>query len=155
MAGLFWDTSALVKHYHPELGTTEVDRLLQSAGNIHAISRLAVTEAFSVFAGKVRSGAITTADFDLLCRRFLADTRRRTFSVARLLVVHYREAERLLRRYGPVPGQGLRTLDCLHLATAIDLRNRGRITDVVSSDVRLGAVAKLEAFNVIDPEQGP
>src|SRR5437588_322998 len=89
MPGLFWDTSALVKHYHPELGTPKVDDLLQTPGCRHAISRLGVTETFSVFAGKVRAGLITLAEFDQLCRRFLADTRRKAFSVARLLVAHH------------------------------------------------------------------
>jgi len=84
MPGLFWDTSALVKHYHPELGTPRVDSLLQTAGSQHVMSRLGVTETFSVFAGKARAGLITLAEFDQLCRRFLADTRRKVFSVARL-----------------------------------------------------------------------
>ena len=94
MPGYFWDTSALVKHYHPELGTPEVDHLLQTPDSQHAISRLAVTETFSVFAGKVRA----RMEFDQLCRRFLADTERKLFSVARLLVAHHKEAERLLPR---------------------------------------------------------
>src|SRR5438552_17474136 len=125
MPGLFWDTSALVKHYHPELGTPKVDNLLQSPGSAHVISRLGVTETFSVFAGKVRAGLITLAEFDQLCRRFLADTRGKVFSVARLLVAHHKEAERLLRLYGPRQGQGMRALDSLQLAVALDLRNRG------------------------------
>jgi|SRR5207245_6046985 len=89
MPALFWDTSALVKHYHPELGTPKADHLLESAGSQHVISRLGVTETFSVFAGKARAGLITLAEFDQLCRRFLADTRRKAFSVARLLVAHH------------------------------------------------------------------
>ena len=32
MPGYYWDTSALVKHYHPELGTAKVDALLHAAG---------------------------------------------------------------------------------------------------------------------------
>src|SRR5438128_1428722 len=116
MPGRFWDTSALVKHYHPELGTPNVEDLLQTPGSQHVISRLGVTESFSVFAGKVRTGLITLVEFDQLCRRFLADTRGKLFSVARLLVAHHREAERLLRTYGPQQGQGIRALDSLQLA---------------------------------------
>jgi uncharacterized protein len=153
MAGLFWDTSALVKHYHPEIGTPEVDRLLESSGGEHVISRLAVTETYSVFAGKVRAGLISLSEFDQLCRRFLADTKRKVFSVARLLVAHHREAERLLRIYGPQSGQGIRTLDCLHLATALDLRNRGAVTAIVCADLRLIAAAQVEGLAVINPER--
>lgn len=153
MPGYFWDTSALVKHYHPELGTAKVDALLRAPGFQQVLSRLAVTETFSVFAGKVRAGVITQAEFDLLCRRFLADTRSRFLAVARLLVAHYKEAERLLRSYGPRPGQGIRTLDALQLAVALDLRNKGVIDTVISADARLLTVAQAEGFPVIDPEQ--
>jgi predicted nucleic acid-binding protein len=153
MAGLFWDTSALVKHYHPESGTANVDQLLQTPGTQHVISRLAVTETFSVFAGKVRAGLITLVEFDHLCRRFLADTRRKLFSVARLLVAHHREAERLLRLYGPQQGQGIRALDSLQLAVALDLRRRGILDTIVCADARLLAVAQAEGFPVINPER--
>ena len=153
MSGRFWDTSALVKHYHPELGTAKVDALLQSAGLQHLISRLGVTETFSVFAGKVRAGLITQAEFAKLCRRFFADTRGKRCSVARLLVAHHKEAERLLRTYGPQAGQGIRTLDALQLAVALDLRNKGVIDTLVSSDARLLTVAQAEGLPVINPEQ--
>ncbi|HEV2949995.1 MAG TPA: type II toxin-antitoxin system VapC family toxin [Gemmataceae bacterium] len=152
MADLFWDTSALVKHYHPELGTSEVDDLLQRGASRHAISRLGVTETFSVFAGKVRAGLITLPDFEQLCRRFLADTRGKVISVARLLVAHHKEAERLLRLYGPQPGQGLRALDSLQLAVALDLRKRGAIDTVISADSRFLAAARAEGVPVINPE---
>lgn len=88
-----------------------------------------------------------------MCRRFLADTRGTLFSVARLLVAHHREAERLLRLYGPQPGQGLRTLDSLQLAVALDLRSRGAIDAVVCADARLLVAAQAEGFTVINPEQ--
>jgi hypothetical protein len=153
MPNFFWDTSALVKHYHPELGSSQVDNLLQTPGSRHAISRLAVTETFSVFAGKVRAGLVTLAEFQQLCRRFLADARGTLFSVARLLVAHHKEAERLLRQYGPQPGQGIRTLDSLQLGVALDLRKRAAINTVVCSDTLLIAVAQAEGFTVINPEQ--
>ena len=153
MPGHFWDTSALVKHYHPELGTAKVDNLLQTPGSQHVISRLGVTETFSVFAGKVRAGLITLVEFDQLCHRFLSDTRGKLFSVARLLVAHHRDAERLLRMYGPRQGQGIRALDSLQLAVALNLRQRGTIDRVVCADARLLTVAQAEGFAVSNPEQ--
>jgi hypothetical protein len=153
MPGHFWDTSALVKHYHLELGTAKVNALLQAPGFQQVLSRLGVTETFSVFAEKVRAGLVTQPEFDKLCRRFLADTRGKPFSVARLLVAHHKEAERLLRSYGPKAGQGIRTLDALQLAVALDLRNKGVIDTVISADARLLAIAQVEGFSVVDPEQ--
>lgn len=123
MADYFFDSRALGKHYHIETGTNEVDRLLQEAGSRHFISRLTVIEIQSLFAGKVRAGVITEADFQLLHRRFLADVTRRQFQVVRMTGWHYLQAERLIRKHGP--RRRLRTLDALQLSVALNLRQRG------------------------------
>jgi predicted nucleic acid-binding protein len=44
MLDSFFDTSALGKHYHPEVGTSKVDQLLAVQGTRHFISRLTVVE---------------------------------------------------------------------------------------------------------------
>src|SRR5438309_5186830 len=100
MADHFLDTSALVKHYHAELGSAEVDRLWADPTATLFISRLGVVEAVSVFAKKVRSGQISAADFALLRRRFFADLRHRRPAVVRVLVRHFQEADRLLQQHG-------------------------------------------------------
>src|SRR5436305_12793136 len=107
MADTFLDTSALGKHYHPEVGSAKVDDLLRDPSSRHFISRLSVVEIQSVFARKVRTGAITPDDFRLLRRRFLTDLTKRKFDLVRMTGQHYQEAERLLRKYGLT--QGLRT----------------------------------------------
>jgi hypothetical protein len=40
MAGNFFDTSALGKHYHQESGTPKVDQLLADPGSRHFVSRM-------------------------------------------------------------------------------------------------------------------
>ncbi len=88
----FLDTSALAKHYHPEVGSAEIDRLWDDAAQGLFVSRLSVLEIVSVFAGKVRAGAISVADFETLRRRFTADlTKRKRLSATRLLVAHFQE----------------------------------------------------------------
>jgi hypothetical protein len=62
MSNHYLDTSGLVKHYHPEIGTPKVDRLWADPGTELLISRLSVVEAVSVLAKKVRSGTISAAD---------------------------------------------------------------------------------------------
>src|SRR5262245_15608269 len=101
MADYFLDTSALVKHYHPETGTPVVDRLWADAWARLFISRLGVVETVSVFVKKVRTGLISETEFGLLRRRFFADLRRRRPLIVRLLVRHFQEADRLLQQYGP------------------------------------------------------
>jgi predicted nucleic acid-binding protein len=44
MAVYFFDSSALVKHYHPEVGTAGVNRLFSEQHSRHFIARLAVVE---------------------------------------------------------------------------------------------------------------
>src|SRR6267378_817635 len=79
MAGLFWDTSALVKHYHPELGTPKVDHLLQRPGSQHLISRVDSTTRAASFltAGKAAttgaiSGPVATLTEGVLKTMFVA-----------------------------------------------------------------------------------
>ena len=52
MTRYFLDTSALVKHYHTELGTDAVDRIIGEAGAELLIARLTLVETISVFAIK-------------------------------------------------------------------------------------------------------
>ena len=151
MPGDFLDTSALAKHYHIEAGSAEVDGLWNDPARDLFVSRLSVLEIVSVFAGKVRAGAISVADFDALRRRFSADlTKTKRLRGTRLLVAHYQEAERLLRHHGPA--RRLRTLDALQLAVALDLHRKRFIDRVVSADRDLLAAAAAEGLAVLDPE---
>jgi hypothetical protein len=81
MPHYFFDTSALVKNYHAEVGTADVQRILGEAGSEFLISRLATVEMLSGFAGKVRTGALSSTDFSRLRRRFLADVGKRLLRV--------------------------------------------------------------------------
>jgi uncharacterized protein len=151
MAYYVLDSSALGKHYHPEIGTAYVDALLHEPGAQHFISRLTVVEIHSVFAGKVRTRVIAAADFELLRVQLQNDIGRRLVRVMRITDVHYQEAERLLRRYGLT--RGLRTLDALQLAVALDLRRRGMCDHFVCADQSLGDVAQQEGLSLLNPEQ--
>jgi predicted nucleic acid-binding protein len=96
MPGDFLDTSALAKHYHPEQGSAEIDKLWSDPQQALFVSRLSALEIVSVFAGKVRAGAISTADFDALRRRFAADlVKSKRLTGVRLLVVHYQDCRSL------------------------------------------------------------
>jgi uncharacterized protein len=139
MSQYFLDTSGLVKHYHPEVGTAEVDRLWSDPGAKLFLSRLSVVESVSVFAKKVRSGIISATDFGLLRRRFFADVRKRRPAIVRLLVRHFQEADQLLQQHGL--RHNLNTLDALQLAVAVDLRRRGMLDELVTADRVLLAVA--------------
>jgi uncharacterized protein len=63
MSVYYHDSSALIKHYHAEVGTPVVDNILAEPGAIHFISRLSGVEVPSAFAKKVRTLEIGVADF--------------------------------------------------------------------------------------------
>jgi|SRR6516165_5750983 predicted nucleic acid-binding protein len=150
MPGSFVDTSALAKHYHVEPGSDQVDRLWADLGRTMFISRMGVVEAVSVFAGKVRSGVLSASAFTVLRKRFLSDVGQGRPKSVRMLVQHFKDAERLVRQHGLA--RRLRTLDALQLAVALDLQSRGMIDLLISSDQHLLGAARAEGISVFDPE---
>jgi hypothetical protein len=62
---------------------------------------------------------------------------------------HFQSASRLLRAYAVK--NGLRTLDALQLAIALDLRHAGSISVLIASDHRLCTVAELCGCAAVDP----
>jgi uncharacterized protein len=146
----FFDTSAIVKHYHTEKGTPEVDKILSEQGSSFYISRLSTVEVQSVFAQKVRTQAIALQDLQKLQKLFAGDVASRLLQVVRMLQSHYREAERLLKKHAPT--KSFRTLDAIQLAFALDLNRRGLLDHFVCADSRFCVVAQDEGLSVINPE---
>jgi uncharacterized protein len=148
MSRCFLDTSALVKHYHLEAGTDVVDGLFAAADAELFISRLAMVETVSALALKVRIGEISQPQLSIAWKRFLADVGQRRLAVTRLLVRHFRDAERLLLTHGTA--HHLRTLDALQISVALDLWRQERIDQLVVADAGLIAVAAREGLPVLN-----
>jgi hypothetical protein len=81
LAGYFFDSSALAKLYHAEIGAATVEQIVQEPGNQIRISRLTVVELPSVFAIKVRTNFITREDSRALLRQFREDILSEKFEV--------------------------------------------------------------------------
>ena len=150
MARYFFDTSALVKHYHAERGTPKVRAIRAEPGVELLIARLATVEMLSGFAGKVRFGVFPSADFHRLRGLFLADVKRRVLKPVRILNAHYQLAGDLVGRHGLT--RQLRTLDAIQLAVALRSHRKLPLDHFVCSDLRLSEVAALEGLTVLDPE---
>ena len=152
MPTYFLDSSAVVKHYHPEDGTAEVDRILGESNARYFISRLTVVEVQRAFVGKVRAREISVEELDELRQGFLEDVNKRRFEVVRLTDGHYREAEHLIRKYGTEEGVPLlHTLDALQLAVALDVSNQTNLDYFVSADKTQCQAAEAEQLSVINP----
>jgi hypothetical protein len=106
----------------------------------------------SVLARKTRPGELSSSESTLVFQRFRKDIRVRRFRVQALRVRHYEMAEKLVEVYGPT--HGLRTLDSLHLAGALDLQAGKLIDSIVVADKILARVAAMEGLLALDPEAG-
>lgn len=73
MAQYFFDSSALAKRYHPEIGTPKVLSIFRESGREIRISKLTFLEIQSVFAMKVRAGVISASDAGTQRARLIAD----------------------------------------------------------------------------------
>ena len=153
MARYFFDTSALVKQYHAETGTPEVQRILAEPAAELLISRLATVEILSGFATKVRTGVFLAPEFRRLRGLFLADVKRRLLRPIRVLNAHYQLASGLIATHGMT--RQLRALDALQLAVALRVHQATPIDHFVCADQRLCDVATLEGLSVINPELVP
>jgi predicted nucleic acid-binding protein len=151
VAHYFFDSSALAKIYHPELGTDEVTRIFSEPDRRINISRLTLVEIQSVFAIKVRTGEISRDDAKIFRQRMVHHIASRDFNVFTVTDSHFAGAERLVLKYGF--DYRLRTLDALHLAVAVDLRTQGLVDRFVSADRAMCDVAAREQFSVLNPEE--
>lgn len=150
MPGHFFDSSALVKLYHSEVGTPVVDQITSTADNPIRISRLTAAELTSAFAIKVRTQNISREDADLFLRQFRRDIATGKLEVFSVAESEFAVAESLVERYAF--DLRLRALDALQLAVALELRNQKLVDHFVAADRVLCEVARLEGFSVINPE---
>ena len=135
MARYFFDSSALVKRYHVELGTPDVEQLMGKPGNRFFVSRLALVEVQSTWARLVREGTLTKADFDGLVARLEEDISVGLLAVVALSSRHLTGAAIVLGTFGL--SHNIRTLDAIHLATALALHARTKLVGFVAADKKL------------------
>lgn len=81
---------------------------------------------------------------------YLSDLTSGPLTVVAVADHHFLTAEDLIVRYGN--RKGLRTLDALQLAIALETRKRLGLDAVVASDKCLSEIASYEGLTVINPE---
>jgi len=150
LPGFFFDSSALVKLYHPEIGTPTVDQIVNATGNLVRVSRLTIAELISAFAIKVRTQSISREDADFFLRQFRRDIAAGKLEVFSIGESEFTATELLVERHGF--DSRLRALDALQLAVALELRNQKLVDHFVAADGILCEVGRLEGFSVINPE---
>lgn len=149
MARHYFDSSALVKLYHNEPGTSVVEQIALQAGSEIVISRLTLVELQSAIALKLRTGAIKLAEVGVLQERIEGDLADGGLRVVAVTGDHFGQAEQFVKQFGAT--HGLRTLDSIQLAVAADLWRNRLIDSFVVADKVLATVAALQSLSVIEP----
>ena len=144
-----FDTSGLVKYYHPEVGSKKVQQFVDNSRNRIFISDLSIVELISSLAKKVRIDDISVNTFRITRRRFFADIAIGKFHIVMLTQKHGQNAVKLILKYATK--SSLRTLDALQLAIAMDLRSKRTMDYFVCADAKLGKIAKQEKVGFLNP----
>lgn len=145
----FFDSSALAKWFHEEAGTDEVASILLKQSRRIFVTHLTKVELLSVAGIKQRSGVI-----DAVRGKAFMDDVLVTFAMRDLIMMRIRDedfalAGKLVRKYSGT--KRLRTLDALHLASAMRCRARNRVDYFVTADAALAEIAELEGFATLTP----
>ena len=144
----FFDTSAVLKLYHREVGTDQVEEIFKQTENTIVISELAIVEFYSTLARKVRTGEITPQAQEEASRNFENDCIRR-FVIDPLSGAVIQKVKELLQKHGNA--RALRSLDSLQLGTCLTARGREELI-FVCADARLLEVAESEGLQAENPE---
>lgn len=142
----FFDTSALVRRYVPEVGSAWVKRLVEpTAQNTVFISDLTTIEVISAFVRRRREGSVLTADFERVRDDFLAHVKTQYLTIALRHNV-LEQAHALVEKH-PL----LRTLDAIQLACALTAAQAYEPPIFVCADKRLLDAAVAESLLVENP----
>ena len=146
MASFYFDTSALIKLYIEEEGTTEVLHLAEDLdGDRIVILDVALLESRSAVRRREREGDISGPDANRILKQIDEDGSL-IYLVQPSISAVIEEAARLLDSHP------LRTLDALHLAGCLTARHSvpAPLT-FVCADARLCKAADFEGLNTLNP----
>jgi predicted nucleic acid-binding protein len=140
---IFLDTSSLIKLYHTESGTDELDILFES-NSIQEIflSEITKIEFTSAIWKKVRTKDLTSEEATAIIDSFTNDYDNYSFVDSNGdLILH---AKNLVTKYGV---QGLRTLDSIQLASVVSVKFD--VSFAVTADNLLRTFIKLEGIKIV------
>ncbi len=150
----FLDTSALIKRYLSETGSSWMRELTDSAaGHLFIASRLATIEISSAFARRLREGTVTKIEYTDHVNAFTEDCAM-LYHLVELEDDTFNLARNLIERHP------LRTLDAIQLASAIVANHLFVSLNLpalvfISADDRLLQIAQQENLETDNPAHHP
>ena len=142
---LYCDSSALLKLYWPEPGSTEFNRTVEGRDDL-LVSDLVVTEIVSALCRRRRQGAVTDEVIRRVQRAIITRLDDGTYRRIELTRDTHRRAEEFFVNLTEIP---LRAADALHLAMAVS----ARAASMASFDERQRAAARAVGLAIYPPEE--
>jgi uncharacterized protein len=145
---IYWDTSALIKLYAPELDSSDYLRLLIQRPEDVAISFLHRVELYYALHGKESRGEMAGGAANRLFQLF-----EQHVSAGRYYAIPWGEdvafeARQLLDvSWNATPPAMLRSLDGLHFGAL----RAARLQSIVTADMKMRHAARIAAIGVIEP----
>ena len=144
----YWDTSVLLKLFVEEHNSAFFTALIEQAGAVIHTSELSRFELLRAFWGKRMEGAIRRGAEEKLMHRFESEVEKKRIILIPIGAEIRRQFEVVLKvcyiRQRPIV---VRTLDALHLASALTLK----ATQIVCNDTRMRAAADALQMDVYPP----
>jgi predicted nucleic acid-binding protein len=148
----YFDPIALIKRYHVELGTENVDYLLDKLLAEHPVrlttSVWSIPETIAALNRRKNEQQIPEAQFSILLLSFLTE--------ARIFEMIDISEDKLFRSIDLILQHNLNSADALHLASIQDafevVSLAGNNLIVIVSDKRLLRAVKRERFTALNPE---
>lgn len=156
MPPVFLNTSAFIKLYHQEKGSTWLNSFI--IGKTLIISELVLAKSASTLGRLYRDGIYTKRQSSLLYAQIYRDLKNYQLIP---LGTKSQLNKFVSLAFNLPPGLRLRTLDGLHLAAAELARdsaqnqNPPQTLTFVSADIRLLAIGQVQGFVVENPENYP
>jgi predicted nucleic acid-binding protein len=146
---LFFDTSALIKLFHREIGTDFVMQIVNDTQNRVWISELTIIEFFNAIYRLYRELHINDEQLSNLICEFDRECNR--FFIVSLNEAVIKEAREILSSFGKnIP---LRSLDALQLASYNLVYENSKDWAFVTSDDRLIQILQSIGMKVINPQE--
>jgi predicted nucleic acid-binding protein len=143
----YLDTSALIKRFVAEKGSSLIQALVTGAGPI-ATATIAYAEVYAGLTRKRRDGHLSARHYAQVCRQFEQEW------PAYVRVELREEILRLTRDL--IQRHPLRGFDAIHLASALSLRGAlGEAITFAAADERLLRAAATERLQPLNVERAP
>jgi len=151
MVTFYFDTSAIVKRYHREMGSEVLDKVFGLKEHEFVTSYWTVLEFTVAFSARMRRKALSKNAFNVVMSRFLRDVLD-DFTITSVNDELIASATPLAVKYS------LPSADCLQLVSAISLKRALEYEKeklvLLCSDKDLCRAAQKEGIESINPEEG-